>query len=179
MTRVKTVGQLKAIADKPEGHYILANDIDLSKEKWIPIDNFNGVLDGNGYSIKNLNLTVKNRVSGIAAKKAEEVSFGLFSKLEGAKINDLTLKDINIVIDKSSNVKVCVGGLAGRTKKTTIENCTFDGITISSDGLCSIDIVASSSVAGDYSTKINNCVFENIDMKKITTSGNLNLIEQK
>lgn len=179
MIRVKTVNQLKAIAEKPDEHYILANDIDLSAEKWSPIETFSGVLDGNGYSIKNLNLNVKNRVSGIAAKTANEVSYGLFSKLEGAKIINLAIKDANIVIDKSSNVKLCVGALAGRTKKTTIENCTFDGITIASDGMCSIDIVASSYVAGDYSTKINNSVFKNINTSKLTSSGNLEIIEQK
>ncbi len=167
------------MADNQEGHYILANDIDLSKETWVPIESFSGIFDGNGYAIKNLNLNVKNRVSGIAAKKAEEASYGLFSKLEGAKITDLTMKDVNIVIDKTSNVKLCVGALAGRTRRSTIENCTFDGITISSDGALGVDIVASSSAAGDYSTKTTNCVFNNINMNKVTTSGNLELIDKK
>jgi len=179
LIRIKNVSDLKAMVNNQEGHYILANDIDLSKETWTPIEGFSGVLDGNGYSIKNLNLNVKNRVSGIAAKKAEEASYGLFSKLEGAKITDLTMKDVNIVIDKASNVKLCVGALAGRTKRTTIENCTFDGITISSDGALSVDIVASSFVAGDYSTKATNCVFNNINMNKVTTSGSLEVIEKK
>ena len=177
--RVKHASDLKAMADNQEGHYILANDIDLSKETWVPIESFSGIFDGNGYAIKNLNLNVKNRVSGIAAKKAEEASYGLFSKLEGAKITDLTMKDVNIVIDKTSNVKLCVGALAGRTRRSTIENCTFDGITISSDGALGVDIVASSSAAGDYSTKTTNCVFNNINMNKVTTSGNLELIDKK
>ncbi len=178
LKRVKTVSDLKAMADNKEGHYILANDMDLSKEVWTPIEGFSGVFDGNGYAIENLNLNVKNRVSGIAAKKAEEVSYGLFSKLEGAKIMNLTMKDANIVIDKSTNVKLCVGALAGRTKRTTIENCVFDGITISSDGALNIDIVASGFVAGDYSTTITNSIFNNINVK-VTTSGNLETIEGK
>ena len=176
--RVKTVSDLKAMVDNPKGHYILAHDIDLSKETWKPIEGFSGIFDGNGYSINNLNLNVKNRVSGIASKKAEEVSYGLFSKLEGAKIMNLSIKDANIVIDKSSNVKVCVGALAGRTKRTTIENCTFDGITISADGALNIDIVASGFVVGDYSTKTSNSVINNINVN-VTTSGNLEVIEGK
>lgn len=178
LIRVKSVSDLKAMVNNPEGHYILANDIDLSKEVWTPIEGFSGELDGNGYSIKNLNLNVKNRVSGIAAKKAEEVSYGLFSKLEGAKIRNLAMKDVNIVIDKSTNVKVCVGALAGRTKRTTIENCIFDGITISSDGALSSDVVASSFVAGDNSTRTTDCVFNNINMNKLSTSGSLEVIEK-
>lgn len=176
MTRVKGVNELKAMAENPEGHYILANDIDLSKENWVPIENFKGTFDGNGYAIKNMKLTVKNRMSGLAAKTADEVSYGLFSKLEGAKIKNLTIQDANIVIDKSSNVKICVGALAGRTKRTTIENSKFDGITISSDGACTIDIVVSATVAGDYSTKLVDTVIQNVSLDKITTSGELKTI---
>jgi len=88
------------------------------------------------------------------------------------------MKDVNIVIDKSTNVKLCVGALAGRTKRTTIENCTFDGIAISSDGGLNVDIVASGFVAGDNSTTTISSVFNNINVN-VTTTGNLETIEGK
>lgn len=175
-TRIKGINDLKSMAENPEGHYILAYDLDLSKENWTPIENFKGTFDGNGYAIKNMKLTVKNRVAGIAAKTAEEASYGLFAKLEGAKIKNLTIEDANIIIDKTSNVKVAVGALAGRTKRTTIEDSKFNGITISSDGTATIDITASASVIGDYSTKVTNTVIENASLDKITTSGELKII---
>lgn len=37
-------------------NYILANDIDLDNFNWIPVKSFNGNLDGNGHTIKNLTI---------------------------------------------------------------------------------------------------------------------------
>ena len=58
------------------GNYVLTADIDLAHiEDWIPIGalsvsdgsprNFNGVLNGNGYSIKNLKITTSTNFKGL------------------------------------------------------------------------------------------------------------------
>lgn len=171
--RIKTVSQLKSIAENPTAYYILANDLDLSGETWTPIPSFQGELDGNGYSILNLTVNAKNRVAGIAAKKAEELSYGLFATLDGAKISRLTMKDSKIVIDSTSNVKLCAGVLAGRTTKSTITDCTFDGVTIEATGALNIDIVISPTVVGNQSTKLVNINLSNFKKPSIVTKGNL------
>ena len=59
---ISTPAQLDAIRENPEGHYRLANDIDMAGYyDFEPIGNevdgpFTGVLDGAGYTIRNLEL---------------------------------------------------------------------------------------------------------------------------
>ena len=55
---ISTPEELFSMATDLSACYILNQDIDMSKEEWIPIgtyyDPFVGVLDGNGFSILNL-----------------------------------------------------------------------------------------------------------------------------
>lgn len=65
-TGIYTIYDLYNIRSNPSGNYILMNDIDLSETAqgqawdsgngWLPINSFSGILDGNGYSIKNMHL---------------------------------------------------------------------------------------------------------------------------
>ena len=48
---ISTAQELQAIQNNPSGYYYLTKDIDLSSFDWSPISEFNGILDGNGYSI--------------------------------------------------------------------------------------------------------------------------------
>lgn len=176
-TRIKTVDQLKAITSNPEGTYVLAGDLDLSGITWTPIEGFTGILDGNGYAIKNLSVIAKNKVSGIAAKKAQEKSFGLFATLDKAEIMNLAIENAKITIDKSSNVKLAVGTLAGRAINAKITNSRFDQIVIETDGESKADIVAAAIVAGNASTKITDTTVNGLTMSNIKTSGSLQIIE--
>lgn len=53
---ISTPGDMNMIKNEPAAHYVLGNDIDmsLSPAKWQPVENFEGTLDGKGYSISNL-----------------------------------------------------------------------------------------------------------------------------
>ena len=66
---ITTVEQLKKIGSSeivtideenivfsPDAKYKLENDIDLTGINWVPIEEFHGVLDGNGHKIKNLTI---------------------------------------------------------------------------------------------------------------------------
>lgn len=170
-TRLKTISQLQAITEKPDAKYILANDLDLSGETWRPIEGFTGELDGNGYAIRNLTVNAKNKVAGVAAKNADELSFGLFATLDGADISNLSIVDTKVIIDKTSNVKLCAGVMAGRAKRTTIKDCTIDGVTIEATGPCTIDMVVSPIVVGDHSTKFVNVTLSNYQKPSIETNG--------
>lgn len=78
-TMISTEAELRAIANDLSGNYMLANDITLT-EDWVqlgdaehqpdgapvqPAQNpFKGILDGNGYSIKNINMTDTSMETG-------------------------------------------------------------------------------------------------------------------
>ena len=88
---ISTVEQFLKIKESLNGYYKLVADIDLSTIEWTPIGSeatpFTGVLEGNGYKIKNL--TITTTVSNIA---------GLFGVSSGT-IKNIILEDVNINID--------------------------------------------------------------------------------
>jgi hypothetical protein len=104
------------------GSYYLTADIDLSGiENWIPIGaasltdgnptHFTGMLDGRGYSIKNMKI--------VAATSNVK---GLFGRLNHATVKDLNLVDVDI---SGQNV---VGGVAGAMfGESTIQKVSVSG----------------------------------------------------
>jgi len=112
---IRTVEDLKNIANNMAGSYQLMNDIDISEIKWEYIlgkgDNrdFSGVLDGNGFSIIGMN--------GSTGNGYKEPS--LFHEISG-KIKNLGLKDIYVGGSSGRSF----GGLAYTYLKSgaTIEN---------------------------------------------------------
>ncbi|MDE6241552.1 MAG: InlB B-repeat-containing protein [Anaeroplasmataceae bacterium] len=56
-TAISTAEELIAIREHPEANYHLINDINLNGNVWQGIESFSGILEGNGYAIKNFNLT--------------------------------------------------------------------------------------------------------------------------
>ena len=66
---ISTAAQLQSIQQNLSGHYILANDIDLSGVSFTPIGNeaapFTGTFDGNGHTIRSLTLTKAGRNIGL------------------------------------------------------------------------------------------------------------------
>lgn len=127
-TIIKTPDDLKAMANNLSGKYILMNDIDLAGIEWEPIghldpdaDNpwetaFSGVLNGNGFSIKNL--TVKDDGTSDAV--------GLFGVTNGAEIKDVILENIDVSAPNEYN-ETAVGGLIGISRDTNIDNVTVTG----------------------------------------------------
>lgn len=108
---ISTVDELKKIGNDDayplNGSYYLANDIEIPEEtEWIPIGarsaadgdprHFTGVLDGKGYSIKNLKIST----TGTNVK-------GLFGRLGHAVVKDLSLENVDI------KAKETVGAVAG------------------------------------------------------------------
>lgn len=117
---IRTVEDLKNIANNMAGSYQLMNDIDISEIKWEYIlgkgDNrdFSGVLDGNGFSIIGMN--------GSTGNGYKEPS--LFHEISG-KIKNLGLKDIYVGGSSGRSF----GGLAYTYLKSgaTIENVYMTG----------------------------------------------------
>ncbi|MBP5405149.1 MAG: hypothetical protein J6Y74_04305 [Clostridia bacterium] len=132
--KIATAAELADLANKG-GRYQLANDIDLSDEEWSPIDAFTGELNGDGKTIRGLNIS------------GNKENIGLFSTLKGT-VKNLSLADVNITMTgnagtagalcgtnegKIEDVTVggrinapyynLVGGIAGKSTNTNISNC--------------------------------------------------------
>ena len=138
------------------GKYILMNDIvfedsDYKKggdfynsgKGWEPIGNtslsFQGIFDGNGYSI--INLKIKSPDANIV---------GLFGSVSNALIKNTNLINTDI---KGNNY---VGGIAGRVYYSNIENCVFAGYVEGNQhvgGICGYFLNS-----GGVSKQINNSV---------------------
>jgi hypothetical protein len=134
-TAIRTAQQLSDIRNNLSGKYILMNDIDLASwGNWEPIEAatqgsiastyFSGVLDGNGYAIKNLNINLNS--------SSESIMVGLFSFVA----NDCEIKNIGIasgsVVCYTSGKFPYAGGIAGYAgvySGATITNC-FNKATI-------------------------------------------------
>lgn len=75
------------------GYYKLTSDIDLSKTEWTNLGSFYGILDGNGYSIKNM-----TNVSTVTDK---DINIGLFKDASGLFLN-CKLEDVTIMMTLNS-----------------------------------------------------------------------------
>ena len=112
---IKTVNDL---SNMENGYYYkLINDIDLSGVNWTA-KTFNGVLDGNNHTIRNLNLVRTYQENGTP------VNQGLFAKLEGAYIKDLYLDNFMFVVENYSknSSEFGMGALAGDSRYSQIHN---------------------------------------------------------
>ncbi|PTN31442.1 GLUG motif-containing protein [Desulfonatronum sp. SC1] len=118
--KISTPGQLNAVRNHLDSHFILINDIDLGLapynqgEGWEPIGTdfsspFTGTFDGDGYVINGLFI---NRDSDYQ---------GLFGYTDGATIKNLGVTDVNITGARF------IGGLVGQDVGSSIENCFTTG----------------------------------------------------
>lgn len=138
--------------------FVMANDIDMygtTLTKGIGQDSstpFKGTFLGNGYEIKNVELTIR---SSYHIDRT-----GLFGYTDGATIKDLGLSNVTI---NNENCAKDVGALIGYAEGSTIENCYVSGGSINHN----MDHKTSSYVGGlvgsSGDSSINNC-FSSIDI---------------
>lgn len=112
--------------------FVLANNIDLSGySNWTPIGiydendydstkSFQGIFDGNGYEISNLQNHMN--VDSSDSSQAAYFAAGLFGGVSNGTIKNLGVVNINI----SSNAYVA-GGLAGVVIRSSVSNCYSTG----------------------------------------------------
>lgn len=113
--QIKTTQDLYNVRHDLDAHYILKNDIVFNSSTWETIeDDFEGVLDGNGYSIQGLKL-----------------GNALFHRVSEGTIKNLTLSNCDI------NLIGQVGGYAGSLvnhlqEDSSVTNCNLNGtVTVS------------------------------------------------
>lgn len=109
------------------GRVVLKDDIVLNKNKSYESVVFNGIFEGNGYTISNLTV-VPSSIPG----SADTYGAGLFSELSGGTVQNLKLKDVTVDITSLGNSgKVYIGGIAGFSiNSSVIDNCQLENDTI-------------------------------------------------
>lgn len=111
IVHINTVEDFLAIGDPLGKYYILEADLDFTGLFVSPLGTrnnpFRGVFDGNGHSLSNISMH-----RSYTDDTVESVYFGLFGYVQG-DIIDLTLDNIDIEINASSNYALYVGALAG------------------------------------------------------------------
>ena len=99
---------------------LLMNDLDFDGVDYIPIPLFSGTLDGQGYTLKNVEIILsESSISNV----------GLFGQLSAASIRNLNVDrlTINALIEM-----VSVGSIAGRVLNSTLENIAITNAELNS-----------------------------------------------
>lgn len=116
------------MAMKRKGTYILTADIDMTGKEWKPVGSFAapfvGTFDGAGFTVKGLTVTKDTEGTGECISYTYTYA-GLFGFADNAKIQNLTLEDVNINVNSIAKSRVVyAGAVAAMTRNTTIFNCT-------------------------------------------------------
>lgn len=95
---IDNITDLQAIQNNPSGYYVLGANIDASEFSFTPIANFTGVLNGAGYTINGLTITLPTTQVGLV---------GLFGANAGT-VENLELTNESVIGSGD------VGGIAGQ-----------------------------------------------------------------
>lgn len=126
---VYTKEQLEQISDNPDKVYCLGGDIELDGE-WKPIENFSGIMDGDGHKISGLYID------------SDENSAGLFGDMHG------TVK--NLYLSGEVSAKSSVGIIAGKNYGM-IENCSVSGSVFAKNNY-------GGGICGENYGSVKNCL---------------------
>ena len=147
---ITSVDDLKQLATEVNGgesyagkFFELTTDLDLNNEEWTSIGNnsktFNGVFNGKGHVISNLEITVSSE-----ANDATINGRGLFGGISKGTIKNLGIANANVTNNKQ-NIAVLVGVVSGTYSGSAqtaiddkvagiVENCYVINSTLTMDG---------------------------------------------
>lgn len=150
---ISNAKEFNNIRNDLNGNYKLTRNIDLSSfTSWLPIGSdespFTGSIDGNGYSIYNLQIN-----------SSEIASIGLFGSINNATVKKIIIKNANyqVKIGDYDDVKFSyVAGLSGTAYNSTIDCCSFTGTinhSVGNNVYCRTGGITGSAA----NTTISNC----------------------
>lgn len=126
-TVITDTAGLIAMAEQPEGSYLLGADLDMRGVDWVPFA-FSGRFDGGGHTLYNLTLAQpgeETRITYDGRHRGYHTVFAaLFSSVSGT-VQNLNL--LNVKSDLSTDQPCFLAGIAGYLAKGTIENCSVSG----------------------------------------------------
>lgn len=138
--QIYTVADWKTMNQSPTENYMLMQDLDfINYGQDIVIANYSGELNGNGYTIKNIqnvgNLITNLNNGTVINLNIENIilepivsNIGLIGTATNAKINNVHIKGGKIESDVI-DTKI-IGALIGYSTGTTVQNCSGNNITI-------------------------------------------------
>lgn len=146
---------------------ILEKDIDLNGKKWKSVD-FNGVFDGQGHEIKNLQFADKKQIGLFGRNSGEIKNLTIYLKetnykkcqyfgaIASTNSGDITNCNIFGTVTLSLNEEAIVGSVVGEFTGGKIENCKTDIVFVvnSSNNDLNIGGVAGRISSSQNSTKI-------------------------
>ena len=150
----------------------LEQNIDLGNASWVPIGTdirpsigpiaFTGTFDGNGHTIKNINIVDEDKTPHPGDGDNQSSSdVGLFACLGSGG----TVKNLKVTGSVSGGERgVNVGGIVGANNGGTVTNCTFSG---SVNGGSAINV---GGIVGQNSGSVTNCTFSS---GSLSGSGNV------
>lgn len=128
-TQIHTADDLLAIAQNPEGSYILMEDLDMTGIPW-PCPDFAGSFDGNGHAILNVSFSQPGQTTAISydgnVKTYDTYFAGFFSTLKNATVQDLHLVNVQALVE--ADTPIFLGGLAGYSEHSSVTGCSVSGI---------------------------------------------------
>lgn len=112
---IYTVDDWSQIRNDLSGHYRLMNDLDFNGVKQSPIGTekqpFVGILDGNGFSLSNIQL-----------EQTETTYLGLFGHAKHATFRDVHIRDTALELGEDVNLELFGGVLLGQGESVRLEN---------------------------------------------------------
>ena len=150
------------------GYYFkLTDDIDMSGVEWTPF-NFNGVLDGAGHTISNMQMNQNMFDTADPAEgeyKSQQYEAGFFSRLVHAHIRNLYFENCSATIsdnlDPATQRDIYVGIVAGTAIASGFENISVVNCTVTQNGETDNFGYAGGLVAAADSCYFNGCSFQN------------------
>ena len=161
---IDTPGKLAWLAMQAQtknlsGYYEQTKNIELDDYIWLPIGtntySFTGYYDGKGYTIEGLHTAETTEVSNSTSVNSY---VGLFGNTNGAKLNNIYIKDADI--KGHTNVGGIVGYASG---STVLTSCGFSG-TISAQA--NSGALIGSSVSG---VQITDCIVFSANVDKLNS----------
>ena len=178
---IQTVSDWKNIARSPNENYMLVEDLNfINEENAIRITNtFSGELNGNGHTIKNIQLTDHNSnlIAHLKDGMIQNINFenvsitnvtnsraGMIGLFENSEIDRVNIKNMKMETNVNN---VHVGGLVAQATSGTVQNCTIYTLQmmekqeISSGGVGGL--IGSMSTGGQR-LDVKNCMVQNIEL---------------
>ena len=175
--QVYNVQDWKNIKQSPTENYKLMSDINFINEgKDISITGtFSGKIDGNGYSIRNINITtylfdiLKGSITNLNIEnvtiKNNDTYLGIIrstqsgSRLENVHVNQIELQNTGTATNY-------VGALCGYVSQTTIQNCSVRNANIKIETASNVTVggivgySSNSNIINSYITNVNITINE-------------------
>lgn len=172
---IRDINTAQELQDMENGYaYRLTDNIDLTDFTWTPYD-FQGYIDGNGFSINNLTIEKSITTNYVSD---EDRMIGLFRRGEGC-FKNLTLNNATITVNAKYRTDFNLGFIVGRVDRNGyFDNCVVNGdITVITEGNTFGHI---GGVVGEtWGTIIKDCVFIGnifVSIKNENLDGNIGSI---